>query len=71
MTKGIPGGIFHQDNARPHGVRNVRDFFSTQHKQLLPWPAHSPDISPFVHVWDLVDQCLARDKRPTASKNEL
>ncbi|GFU94404.1 transposable element Tcb2 transposase [Trichonephila clavipes] len=27
------------------------DFCSTQHMQLLPWPAYSPDMSPIEHVW--------------------
>ncbi|GFV08460.1 transposable element Tcb1 transposase [Trichonephila clavipes] len=39
--------------------------------QLLPWPAHSPDMSPIQHVCDLVGRRLARDPRPTASKDEL
>ncbi|GFV55274.1 hypothetical protein TNCV_5010211 [Trichonephila clavipes] len=35
--------------------------------QLLLWPAYSP----IEHVWDFVGQRLARDLRPTASKDEL
>ncbi|GFT06112.1 hypothetical protein TNCV_1595291 [Trichonephila clavipes] len=59
-----------QDNAHPHVAKTVRDFCSAQHMQLLPWPAHSPDISPIEHVWDLVCQCLASDPRPAASKDK-
>ncbi|PRD26889.1 UNVERIFIED_CONTAM: Transposable element Tcb2 transposase [Trichonephila clavipes] len=42
-----------------------------QHKQLLPLPAYSPDMSPIEHVWDLVDWCFARHACPEASKDEL
>ncbi|GFV66972.1 transposable element Tc1 transposase [Trichonephila clavipes] len=67
----ILGAIFQQENARPHVAKTVRDFCSTQHMQLLPWPAYSPDMSPIEHVWDLVDRRFARDPRPAASKDEL
>ncbi|GFU38713.1 transposable element Tc1 transposase [Trichonephila clavipes] len=36
FLQGIPGAILQQDNARPHFAKTVRDFCSTQHKQLLP-----------------------------------
>ncbi|GFY14226.1 transposable element Tcb1 transposase [Trichonephila clavipes] len=39
--------------------------------QLLLWPAYSPDMSPIEHVWDLMGQRLARDRRSAASKDEL
>ncbi|GFW17634.1 hypothetical protein TNCV_2651911 [Trichonephila clavipes] len=68
---GIPGAIFQQDNARPHVVKTVRDFCSAQHMQLLPWLAYSPNMSHIKHVWDLVGQCLARDPRSAALKDEL
>ncbi|GFW77175.1 transposable element Tc1 transposase [Trichonephila clavipes] len=59
FLQGIPGAIFQEDNARTHNARNVPDFFSVQHMQLLPWLASSPDISPIKHVWDLmVCACL-------------
>ncbi|GFT83926.1 hypothetical protein TNCV_2020081 [Trichonephila clavipes] len=70
FLQGNPGAIFQQDNARPHVAKTVRDFCSTQHMQLLPWPAYSPDMSPIKHVWDLVGQRLARDPRPATSKDE-
>ncbi|GFV57441.1 transposable element Tc1 transposase [Trichonephila clavipes] len=40
---GLPGAIFHQDNARPHRARVA---------QTLLWPARSFDLSPVEHVWD-------------------
>ncbi|GFU97585.1 transposable element Tcb1 transposase [Trichonephila clavipes] len=39
-----PGSIFQQDNASPHTARVAQDFL--RHFQTLPWPAHSPDLSP-------------------------
>ncbi|GFX04269.1 transposable element Tcb2 transposase [Trichonephila clavipes] len=70
FLQGIPGALFQQDNPRPNVAKTVRDFFSVQHMQLLPWPAYSPDMSPLQHVWDLVGRHLARDPRPAASKDE-
>ncbi|GFT60006.1 transposable element Tcb2 transposase [Trichonephila clavipes] len=71
FLQGIPGAIFLQDIARPHLAKTVRDFCSAQHMQLLPWPAYSPDLSPFEHVWDLVGWRLARDPRPAALIDEF
>ncbi|GFS88076.1 transposable element Tcb2 transposase [Trichonephila clavipes] len=59
------------DNAHPHVAKTVRDFCSAQHMSLVPWPAHSLDMPPIEHVWDLVDRRLARDPRPAASKDKL
>ncbi|GFY01971.1 transposable element Tcb1 transposase [Trichonephila clavipes] len=50
FLNGLPGAIFKQDNARPHTARVAQDFL--RHFQTLPWPAHSPDLSPVEHVWD-------------------
>ncbi|GFY10499.1 uncharacterized protein TNCV_2565271 [Trichonephila clavipes] len=49
-TAGVMGNIFQQDNARPHTTRVAQDFL--RHFQTVPWPAHSPDLSPEEHVWD-------------------
>ncbi|GFT96146.1 transposable element Tc1 transposase [Trichonephila clavipes] len=50
FINGLPGAIFQQDNARPHTARVAQSFL--RHFQTLPWPAHSPDLSPVEHVWD-------------------
>ncbi|GFV83957.1 hypothetical protein TNCV_1479591 [Trichonephila clavipes] len=71
QIEGILGAIFQLDNARPHVAKTVRNFCAAQHMQLLPWPAYSPHMSPFKHVWYLVGRRLSRDPRPAASKDEL
>ncbi|GFU54149.1 transposable element Tcb2 transposase [Trichonephila clavipes] len=48
FLNGLPGAIFQQDNARPHTARVAQNFL--RHFQTLPWPAHSPDLSPVEHV---------------------
>ncbi|GFV63413.1 transposable element Tcb2 transposase [Trichonephila clavipes] len=50
FLNGLPGAIFQQDNARPHTARVTQDFL--RHFQTLPWPAHSPDLSPVQQVWN-------------------
>ncbi|GFY08523.1 DDE_3 domain-containing protein [Trichonephila clavipes] len=50
FLNGLPGAIFQQDKAHPHTARVAQDFL--RHFQTLPWPAHSPDLSPVEHVWD-------------------
>ncbi|GFU20665.1 transposable element Tcb2 transposase [Trichonephila clavipes] len=52
-------------------AKNVKDFLSAQHMQLLPSPDYSPDMSPTENEWDLVGRRLVSDLRPTASKDEL
>ncbi|GFV37379.1 transposable element Tc1 transposase [Trichonephila clavipes] len=49
FLNGLPGAIFQQDNARPHTARVAQDFL--RHFQTIPWPAHSPDLSPVEHMW--------------------
>ena len=71
FLQGIPGAIFQQGNPCPHVAKTVGDFFSAQHMQLLPWPAYSPDMSPIVHVWDLVGRRLTHDPRHATSKDKL
>ncbi|GFX12109.1 transposable element Tcb2 transposase [Trichonephila clavipes] len=66
---GLTPGVM-QDNARPQVAKTVLDFSSSQHMQLLSWPAYSLDMSPIEHLWDLVGRRLARDPLPAASKDE-
>ncbi|GFT77434.1 transposable element Tc1 transposase [Trichonephila clavipes] len=57
----IIGAIFQQDNARLHVAKTVRDYCSSQHMPIFPWPAQSTDMSPNVHAWDLIGLRLARE----------
>ncbi|GFW21343.1 transposable element Tcb2 transposase [Trichonephila clavipes] len=54
FLNGLSRAIFQQDNARPYTARVAQDFL--RHFQTLPWPVHSPDLSPVEHVWDQLKQ---------------
>ncbi|GFT14905.1 transposable element Tc1 transposase [Trichonephila clavipes] len=44
----IQGGVFQQDNARPHTT--VVTQCALQSVDMLPWSTRSPDLSPIEHV---------------------
>ncbi|GFV34553.1 transposable element Tcb1 transposase [Trichonephila clavipes] len=46
--------IFQQNNARPHVTRIVQRFFVNHQIELLPWPAHSPNLSPIENMRSMV-----------------
>ncbi|GFW67967.1 transposable element Tc3 transposase [Trichonephila clavipes] len=54
--QGLATAIFQQDNAPPHAAGIVQRFFVNPQIQLLPWPAHSPDLSPIENMWSMVAQ---------------
>ncbi|GFX92229.1 transposable element Tcb2 transposase [Trichonephila clavipes] len=56
----LPGAIFQQDNARPHGEKVSQDCVRTA--TTLSWPTQSPNLSPIDHIWDLLGRFrLQRD----------
>ncbi|GFT83856.1 transposable element Tcb1 transposase [Trichonephila clavipes] len=52
--QGLATAIFQQDNARSHMARIVQRFFVNHQIELLPWPAHSPYLSPIENMWSMV-----------------
>ncbi|GFX47490.1 transposable element Tcb1 transposase [Trichonephila clavipes] len=54
--QGMATAIFQPDNARPYVARIVQRFFVNHQIELLPWPAHSPDLSPIENMWSMVAQ---------------
>ncbi|PRD31965.1 UNVERIFIED_CONTAM: hypothetical protein NCL1_21881 [Trichonephila clavipes] len=69
FLQGVPGAIFHQDNARPRVAKTFRLFCPTH--ATFPRPAYSPNMSPIEHGLDLEGRSVARDPCPAASKDEL
>ncbi|GFW06239.1 transposable element Tcb1 transposase [Trichonephila clavipes] len=48
--QGLATAIFQQDNARPRVARIIQRFFVNHQIELLPWLAHSPDLSPIENM---------------------
>ncbi|UYV74806.1 Transposase [Cordylochernes scorpioides] len=66
--QGVPNALYQQDNARPHTARISQQ--ALQDVQMLPWPPYSPDLSPIVHVWDIIGRRLHALPQPR-SEDEL
>ncbi|GFV39302.1 transposable element Tcb1 transposase [Trichonephila clavipes] len=71
FLQGLATAIFQQDNARPHVARLVRRFFINHQVELLPWPAHSLDLSPIENMWSMVDRRLTQITPPAATPDQL
>ena len=48
--------MFQHDNAWSHVARICTQFLEAENVPVLPWPAHSPDMSPIEHVCDTLDR---------------
>ncbi|GBL88194.1 Transposable element Tc1 transposase [Araneus ventricosus] len=58
----IQGGIFQQDNARPHTAAVSQH--ALKGVNILLWPARSPDLSPIEHAWDIIGRQLQHHPLP-------
>ena len=52
--------VFQNDNARVHGARVVTNYLQRRNIRTLPWPAMSPDLSPIIHVWNILRKRVRR-----------
>lgn len=62
--------ILQQDNARPHTARHTHDTLQRHNINTLNWPAHSPDLSPIEHVWDMLGRRI-KENHDVNNINEL
>ncbi|GFY05869.1 hypothetical protein TNCV_4405361 [Trichonephila clavipes] len=51
--------------------RIVQTFLNTKNVRMLPWPAHSPDLSSIQKVWSMVVERQARHHTPATTVHEL
>ncbi|GFS88154.1 transposable element Tcb1 transposase [Trichonephila clavipes] len=67
----VATAISQQDNARPHIALIVQRFFVHHQIELLPWPSHSPNLSPIENMWSMVAQRLTLITPPAATPDQL
>ena len=68
--KGRSGVIFQQDGASTRTARVVKDHFKGQKYTVLPWPAHSPDLSPIENLWSDLKKRLV-ERHPEMTKKNI
>ena len=66
-----PDFILMDDNARPHRIRVVEQYLQAETTDRMNWPAHSPDINPIEHAWDLLQAAVSACPVQLASLQEL
>jgi len=59
-----------QDNCSIHVAKQCKEFFKTQHFQIIEWPSKSPDINLMENIWKMLSDIIYSSNQPK-NKEEL
>ena len=51
---------YQQDGAPAHTAKKVKEYFTENGIEVIPWPARSPDLKPIENVWAYMDQRMSK-----------
>ncbi|GFW17679.1 transposable element Tcb2 transposase [Trichonephila clavipes] len=63
--------LFMDNNAPCHRTVAADQLLESEDIERMDWPARSPDLKPFEHVWDFLDRRLAARTLPPVTIREL
>ena len=53
-----PGFLVMHDNDRPHVAEVFQQFLHDEGIDAMDWAAHSPDLNPIEHIWDIMSRSI-------------
>jgi len=59
------------DNARPHVAEVCQEFLHDEGIDAMDWPAHSRDLNPIEHIWDIMSRSIHQRHIAPQSVQEL